>query len=108
MAQNGSFASRGKLGGLSTSARNDPAIYTSAARAAFRRKFEALADPDGTLSEQERLRRADALRRLWYARQAMKSARVRAKKGRIASSKTGRTNQLVSTDAIEAGAGVTL
>lgn len=66
----------GRLGGLSTAARHDPRDYAAAAQARARDRF--LDDIDPTLPQVERLRRAAAARKLYFARLALKSARVRA------------------------------
>lgn len=72
------FSLRGRLGGLSTAARHDPRDYAAAAQARARDRFLDLVDPDHTLTDAERQRRAVAARKLWFAKLAMKSARVRA------------------------------
>lgn len=72
----------GKIGGLVTRSRHNPADYTLSARTAFRESFVQAVDPDGTLPEAEREARADALRRAHYARLAARSAQVRARKPR--------------------------
>jgi hypothetical protein len=70
----------GRIGGLAKSARYDAREGTSSARKQFLDNFESKADPDGTLSPAERRRRADALRRLHFARLALRSAEVRKTK----------------------------
>lgn len=55
----------------------DPAARTAPARAALRNKFEREADPDGVLDPAERERRAEALRRAFYLRLALASAKAR-------------------------------
>lgn len=55
----------------------DRSARTAPARAAVMARFEALVDPDGTLSPEERTRRAAHLRRAHYLRLARKSAEVR-------------------------------
>jgi hypothetical protein len=66
------------MGGLMTAARGTGT--TEAARAAFLSKFEREVDPDGTLSPDERSRRAAAARRLHFTRLALASSRARGKK----------------------------
>jgi len=44
------------------------------------RKFEREVDPDGTLSEAERARRAKAARRLHFTKLAYASAKARARR----------------------------
>ena len=93
----GSPASRGRLGGLSTAARHNPAEYTQAAQQAARDRFLVKVDPEGTLPKAERLRRATAARRLFFAEAAYKSAIARRKRAKSQPISTG------STTPIEAG-----
>jgi hypothetical protein len=58
-------------------ARNDAKAITAPARAKFMAKFEELADPEGVLSPEERARRALHLRRAYFARLALASAKAR-------------------------------
>lgn len=51
---------------------------TRPATEAFLAKFEKEVDPDGTLPEEERKRRAEHARKAYFARLALKSARARA------------------------------
>lgn len=55
-------AQRGRIGALVANGRHGPA-QNAAARAAFAASFEEQADPDGTLTPAERVRRAALLRR---------------------------------------------
>lgn len=66
------------MGGLALAAKHDPREYTAAARQALRDRF--LADQPIELPEPERLRRAEAARKLFYAKLAYRSAQVRAKR----------------------------
>jgi hypothetical protein len=59
--------------------KNDPRETTAKARATFRARFEAEVDPDGVLPADERLRRAEAARREYYVRLALKSSTARKK-----------------------------
>ena len=68
----------GRAGGLRTRATHDPVEHTSPARRAFYLRFERQADPDGTLPPDERMARADALRRSYMAQLAARSVSVRA------------------------------
>jgi len=52
---------------------------TAPARAALLAKFEAQVDPDGSLSPEERLSRAENARKAHFTRLALKSARSRRK-----------------------------
>jgi hypothetical protein len=69
---------RAKIGGLALSASRDPKVYSAAARQALNDSFLKAIDP--SLPEPERMRRAVAARRLFYARLALKSAQARAKR----------------------------
>ncbi len=55
----------------------DVAARTAPGRAAATKRFEDQVDPDRVLPEAERLRRADAARRSYFASLAFKSARAR-------------------------------
>lgn len=68
---------RGRIGGLSTSSRHDPRQYTAAARRKFNERFEREVDPEGVLPSKERARRANAAKRAYFSRLALKSARAR-------------------------------
>jgi hypothetical protein len=78
------MALRGRIGAYTTHSRHDPHALTANARAAFLASFEAQVDPDGTLPDAERRRRAEAARRAHYARMALKSAEARRAEGRRA------------------------
>lgn len=71
---------RARIGGFALAAQRNPRDYTAAARKAFLAKFEKDVDPQGLLPENERRRRADAARKAYFARLALKSAQVRRKK----------------------------
>lgn len=55
----------------------DRTAATAPARAAADARFEKLADPEGTLTAQERAKRAASLRKAHYAQLAKRSAEVR-------------------------------
>lgn len=57
----------------------DRAARTAPARRALFDKFEHEADPDGVLSPADRQRRAEHLRKAYFQRLALKSARARRK-----------------------------
>lgn len=59
------------------SAMYDGKAVTAAARAGRWAKLLATVDPDGSLSDPERVRRAEALRKSQLYRAALKSAKVR-------------------------------
>lgn len=69
----------GRIGGLTKAARYDAQTLTAPAREGFLARFEREADPDGTLSPQERTRRAEALRKAHMTRLSMRSAETRRK-----------------------------
>ena len=71
---------RARLGGLTTAARHDTREITAPARAAFMSRFEVEVDPAGTLAPAERARRAEAARKAYFTRMALKSAQSRAKR----------------------------
>jgi hypothetical protein len=76
----GLMAMRGRIGAFVQHARHDPRETTAAARAAFDNKFLDAVDPNRTLPEPERARRADAARHAYFARLAYASARARRNK----------------------------
>jgi hypothetical protein len=67
----------GRLGACVVHSRYDSRELTTAAREAFRSKFERDVDPDGVLPVEERLRRAEMARKAHFTRLALKSAQVR-------------------------------
>jgi hypothetical protein len=76
---------RARLGGLARAARYSGVEVTAAARRAADERFRIQASRDAAargeeVSEAELDRRARALRRLFYARLAFESAKVRARK----------------------------
>lgn len=54
---------------------------TSAARAAFNKRFEEQVDPDRRLSPAERAKRVESARRAYFMRLALKSAQSRRAPG---------------------------
>jgi hypothetical protein len=73
---------RGRIGGLALAAQRDPREYTAAARSAFLARFERQVDPNGRLAPRERVRRAEAARRLYFAKLAYASAKARRRRKR--------------------------
>ncbi len=69
---------RGRIGALALHAGGG--TNTTPARRAFLLRFENEVDPERTLAPRERARRADAARRLYFARLALKSAKSRQNK----------------------------
>lgn len=60
----------------------DPSAHTAPARKAFLDRFELEADPDGVLPPAERARRAEHLRKAYFAQLAFKSSRARSRKAK--------------------------
>jgi hypothetical protein len=73
------MALRGRIGAYALHSRYDPRLTTAKARASFLTRFEREVDPERTLPEGERKRRALAARKAHFARLALKSARARAR-----------------------------
>lgn len=59
----------------------DRSARTAPAREAFNRRFEDEVDPDRTLAPEVRAQRAEAARKAYFARLALKSAQARRKRG---------------------------
>jgi hypothetical protein len=70
-------ALRGRIGAYKLHSMYDPRETTAKARETFLSRFEREVDPDGTLPEPERLRRAEAARKAYFASLAYKSAKAR-------------------------------
>ena len=68
---------RGRIGAYALHAQGG--TNTAPARAAFMGRFEIAVDPDGILPPAERARRAEAARKLYFAKLALKSAKARAR-----------------------------
>jgi hypothetical protein len=68
------MALRGRLGAHALHARHDSREITRPAREAFARRFLDEVDPERTLPEAERNRRAAHARKAYYARLALASA----------------------------------
>ena len=56
----------------------DRSARTAAGRAGFLARFDLQVDPDGKLTTAERTRRAEHLRKAYFKRLALKSAKARA------------------------------
>ena len=63
-----------RIGGLSLRAKRDPLEYTKAAREAAYHRFELEVDPQRELSAEERGKRANAARRAYMQRLALRRA----------------------------------
>ena len=68
---------RGRIGAYALHARHDPRATTAAARLAFSSRFVDLVDPDRTLPDNERRRRAAAARKAYFTRLAYRSVQAR-------------------------------
>jgi hypothetical protein len=73
----------GRIGAYSKHARHNARESTQAAREAFNRRFIDEVDPQRTLPEAERERRATSARKAHFARLALQSAKARARKKAI-------------------------
>jgi len=74
---------RARIAALMSWARTaDPSARTQPARTAFTGRFESEVDPDRRLPEEERRRRADAARRAYFAKLALRSAQARRSRAR--------------------------
>jgi hypothetical protein len=71
---------RGRLGAYAQQALYDTRETTRNARLAFNQRFLDQVDPDGVLPEEERIRRALAARRAYFAGLALLSSRARGKR----------------------------
>jgi hypothetical protein len=68
---------RARLGAYRLHATHDPKETTKKAREAFASRFERQVDPDGVLAPIERARRAEAARRAYFTRLALRSSQAR-------------------------------
>lgn len=69
---------RSRLGAYEQHAKHDTRKTTRAAREAFLARFADEVDPDGKLSEEERTRRAEAAKKAYFTRLALKSSQARS------------------------------
>ena len=70
----------GRIGAHRLHATHDSREVTERARAAFLDRFEREADPDGTLSADERQRRARHFRKAYFAELALRSVQARRRR----------------------------
>jgi len=77
-------AQRGRIGAYVMHAHHDARSTTAAARQAFGRRFLDLVDPERSLPEPERLRRAEAARKAYFIQLAYRSALARRRARRRA------------------------
>jgi hypothetical protein len=97
--------SRARLGAFAQHAAYDTRETTRAAREAFARRFERQVDPDGVLPAPERARRAEAAKRAYFQRMALRSAKARRKKAARQMRSPGASRRCASrarTSAVEA------
>jgi hypothetical protein len=78
------FAMLGRIGAAVTHSRWDARDLTDAATKAQLARFDRQVDPDGTLPEQERERRAKAALSAHMTRLALRSVEARRRNGRVA------------------------
>jgi hypothetical protein len=74
-------AMRARIAAFALHAQRDPRETTRAGREAFIARFENDVDPDGTLPEAERRRRAEAAKKAYFTALALRSARARRRSG---------------------------
>ncbi len=72
---------RSRIAAYTLHATRDPHETTKAARQAFLARFEQEVDPEGRLPADVRRRRAQAARKAYFSRLALRSARVRRARG---------------------------
>lgn len=77
------LALRGRIGAHLLHATHDSRALTAPARAAFLASFERKVDPDGSLSPDERRRRAAHARAAYFAQLARRSVIVRHSRTRL-------------------------
>ena len=73
------MALRGRIGAYRLHATHDSRETTRHARETFLARFLDEVDPDRALPEAERLRRAEAARKAYFAQLALRSAQARAR-----------------------------
>ncbi len=83
-------ALRARMAAYSLHAKRDARETTAAARAAFLDRFDRMVDPDGTLPEAERQRRAAAARKAYFTGLALRSAQARRSRAGGSSPQTSR------------------
>ena len=71
---------RARIAAYSLHSQYDPRETTKPARQAFLATFEAAVDPEGILPPHERQRRAEAARKAYFAKLALRSAQARRRR----------------------------
>lgn len=74
------MALRGRIGAYRLHATHDSREITAPARARFLERFDREVDPDGSLPDNERRRRAALARRAYFAKLAYRSVEARRRK----------------------------
>ena len=74
------MARRGRIGAYRLHATHSPKETTKAAREAFMARFEREVDPERNPNPEERVRRAEAARKAYFAQLAHKSAKARRRR----------------------------
>jgi len=93
-----------RISALKRWGRSNGSAGTAPARRAWLGRFEREADPDGTLTAEERSIRAQRLRRAYMRELALKSARARRATTSATKTKTQGSSSIVPSDAdVEAG-----
>ena len=88
------MALRGRIGAYKLHSTHDPKETTKPARAAFLSRFETEVDPNGTLSPEERARRAEAARKAYFAKLAHQSAKARRRRGKKVKGTNGEVDKV--------------
>ena len=83
-------ALRARMAAYSLHAKRDARQTTAPARAAFLDRFDRMVDPEGTLPEAERQRRAAAARKAYFTGLALRSAQARRSR---AAGRAGQTSR---------------
>jgi hypothetical protein len=74
---------RGRIGASILHSRYDSRELTAGAREAFEKRFLDEVDPDRSLAEDERNRRAQHARSAYFSRLALASAKARARRSKL-------------------------
>ena len=82
---------RGQIGAYALHSQYDSRQLTAKARQAFQSRFEQEVDPDGLLPPEERRRRAEHARTLYYRQLAYRSAKARRQRRRPGPARTDAT-----------------
>lgn len=93
---------RGRIGAYALHSQYDSRQLTAHARRTFQESFEHKVDPDGVLPPEERSRRAEHARTLYYRQLAYRSAKARRQR-RSAGAKKVNTPRAVEQSADDSG-----